>query len=254
MNLAFGLTLIFGAMALFFVAGRGFSGGQSPLYVAASGVAAALAWWWAIRTIRARTAAGKTVEQLQALTPDQFEEWVAARFRGLGYSVKVTGLSGDHGVDLVVEKPGETGVVQCKNYKAWSVGEPVLRDLYGAMHDFKAAKAYLVTTGRLTAAAANWLNGKPIEVWDGERLAAMSSQVAPKLAAAAGTPPGPQVGTVGVDCPVPAAVEAKTTGPVCPQCGSALVERRNRRSGEAFLACPRYPKCRHTQPLRPATI
>ena len=32
-------------------------------------------------------------EEIKALTPDQFEEWVAARFRDLGWSVKVAGAS-----------------------------------------------------------------------------------------------------------------------------------------------------------------
>lgn len=34
----------------------------------------------------------------------------------------------------------------------------------------------------------------------------------------------------------------------CPKCGSALVERRSKRTGEGFLGCSKYPACRHTQP------
>ena len=36
----------------------------------------------------------------------------------------------------------------------------------------------------------------------------------------------------------------------CPRCGAAMVERVNRRSGERFLGCRRYPQCRGTRPLR----
>lgn len=128
--------------------------------------------------LRMQLAAGKSLAQLQAMSPDEFEDWVAARFRGLGYSTRVAGAQGDHGVDLVAEKSEVLAVVQCKNYKSWSVGEPVLRDLYGAMHDFGASRAFLVTTGRVTQSAAKWAEGKPIEIWDGECVAKLSKQLA----------------------------------------------------------------------------
>lgn len=35
----------------------------------------------------------------------------------------------------------------------------------------------------------------------------------------------------------------------CPECGERLVERTNGTTGEAFLGCPTYPRCLHTQPL-----
>jgi len=36
---------------------------------------------------------------------------------------------------------------------------------------------------------------------------------------------------------------------ICPRCGAAMVERTNRRSGERFLGCKRYPQCKGTRPL-----
>lgn len=37
----------------------------------------------------------------------------------------------------------------------------------------------------------------------------------------------------------------------CPKCGvnTLLVERVNRKTGESFLGCSRYPTCRYTEPL-----
>ena len=86
------------------------------------------------------------------------------RFQQQGFAVEVAGAQGDHGIDLVVSRVGERAIVQCKNYRAWSVGEPVLRDLFGAMHAAGVDRAYLVTTGRLTSPARLWAEGKPIEV------------------------------------------------------------------------------------------
>lgn len=34
---------------------------------------------------------------------------------------------------------------------------------------------------------------------------------------------------------------------LCPRCGSAMVERRNREAGEPFLGCSQYPGCRGTR-------
>jgi hypothetical protein len=166
--------------------------------------AAGAAWWWALRVQRGQNAAGKRLEELQALSPDAFEEWVAARFREQGYAVEIVGAQGDHGIDLLVTRPGERAVVQCKNYRASSVGEPVLRDLFGAMHATGADRAYVVTTGRLTGPARAWVEGKPIEVWDGPTLVR-------------------QVGAaVPVSDPAVAAMDA-SAGRACPRCGAGLV-------------------------------
>ena len=212
-----------------------------------SALVVAVAWVWAVWQLRRQLAAGKTLEELQALAPEAFEEWVAARFRDLGYRVELTGRQSDHGVDLVVERDGRRAVVQCKNYRTWSVGEPVLRDLFGAMHAEGADEAILVTTGRLTRAAEAWARGKPIEVWDGERLARLSRE----LAARGGgreTSVTPRATERGTDRTQGGGVETRAAVR-CPKCGAALVERRNRRTGEPFLACPNYPGCRHTQPI-----
>lgn len=37
----------------------------------------------------------------------------------------------------------------------------------------------------------------------------------------------------------------------CPNCGSAMVERTNKRSGERFLGCERFPRCMGTRSLQP---
>ena len=214
---------------------------------------------FALVALKIQNAAGRSLAELQAMAPDVFEDWVAARFREFGYAVEVAGAQGDHGVDLVAKKPTELAIIQCKNYRAWSVGEPVLRDLFGAMHDFGADRAYLVTTGRVTQAAARWVEGKPIEIWDGERVAHLSKKAAvakdpkPKVAPMLGRQ---QIEQAAGDVPPagePAMGAPEKAVPTCPKCGSTLVKRRNRSTGESFLACPGYPACRYTQQI-PAVV
>jgi hypothetical protein len=140
-----------------------------PWFVAGA-LAPAAAWWWAVRLFTKLRAAGKSLEQLRALSPDEFETWVAARFREQGYRARRTGQTGDHGVDVQAERRDEKVVVQCKRYRDTSIGEPVLRDLYGAMHHAGATRAVLATTGRISDAARAWAEDKPIDLWDGETL------------------------------------------------------------------------------------
>lgn len=112
----------------------------------------------------------RTLEDLLALSPGAFEALVAALFKAYGHQAQVSGGSSDHGVDVVVyNDQGEKWIVQCKRYSG-SVGEPVVRDLYGTMQHEEAQRAYLITTGNLTARAVDWAVGKPIVLYDGNAL------------------------------------------------------------------------------------
>ena len=112
----------------------------------------------------------RRLEDLLALSPDEFETLVAAMFKAYGHEAQVSGGSSDHGVDVIIfSAEGEKWIAQCKRYSG-SVGEPIVRDLYGTMQHEGAQKAYLITTGTFTAQAAAWAEGKPIVLYDGEAL------------------------------------------------------------------------------------
>ncbi|WP_413782776.1 topoisomerase DNA-binding C4 zinc finger domain-containing protein [Thalassovita sp.] len=34
---------------------------------------------------------------------------------------------------------------------------------------------------------------------------------------------------------------------MCPRCGGPMIQRTNRRSGQPFLGCSRYPRCKGTR-------
>jgi restriction system protein len=116
-----------------------------------------------------------TLDDLQAMSPSEFEAWVQQLFRSRGYFTTNTPDGADHGIDLWVVSPqGERGIVQCKRYRG-VVGEPVVRDLYGVMQHEAAARGFLVTTGGISAAAGRWAQGKPIDLIDGPRLAMLAA-------------------------------------------------------------------------------
>lgn len=120
--------------------------------------------------------AALTLTDLQALDPIAFEEVVAVVFRALGYQVEMTKRSGDQGIDLsLVRGNDERAVAQCKRYRG-SVGEPAIRDFYGALVHANARRGFFVTTGTFTLAALTWAQGKPLTLIDGaDFLAALQN-------------------------------------------------------------------------------
>jgi len=219
----------------------------SVLFLIAGATAAIAAWSWHLRTHHAALASDKQLTELQAMTPAAFEHWVAARFRDLGYDVRATGThgtGGDHGIDIVATKPNETAVVQAKKYITRAVGEPMLRDLYGAMTAASATRAYLVTTGHVTQQARDWAAGKPIEIWDAGTL----TRLGPTARSGPAAAPTPDAGASPL---VVAPSGTATPLPPCPRCGAALVERRNRKTDAHFYGCSRFPACRFTTPTLP---
>lgn len=118
---------------------------------------------------RQRVDAATTVSGMHSLEPVEFELLVGRLFERRGYDVRHAGRTGDQGIDLIVTKGAERGVVQCKRYKE-SVGQPVVRDLFGVMVHEVASTGYIVTTGYFTEQAKEWARGKPIELIDGRRL------------------------------------------------------------------------------------
>ena len=99
----------------------------------------------------------------------EFEHWVASLFRRRGYTVSLTANSGDHGIDLVLSKAGHSTVAQCKRWTD-PVGEPVLRDFYGAMMNAGIENGIVVATSTFTDSAVNFVKGKPIRLIDIDEL------------------------------------------------------------------------------------
>jgi restriction system protein len=199
----------------------------NPLFVVSVLAGLAVIWWEAIRKFRAISQKYETRQQLAALTPTEFEQWCAHRLRGLGYTVRHVGGQGDHGIDLLAEKDGERVVVQCKRFTGRrAVGEPHLRDLFGAMHAEGAVRAIVITAGYFTEEARAWARGKPIVI-----------------------SPTPASSAPAVSAAPPPMVKVNTAAAPCEQCGSELLVRRNRSTGQPFYGCSRYPSCRFTRPM-----
>lgn len=110
------------------------------------------------------------IDELYALSPAEFEAYVARLFRRKGYRVELRGGSGDHGVDLMVtNRQRRKAIVQCKRYRN-QIGPDIVRELYGTLMHEKAAHAFLVTTASISQSAQEWAKGKPMTLIDGTEL------------------------------------------------------------------------------------
>ena len=117
---------------------------------------------------------------LDGITWKEFELLVGEAFRLKGYQVTEYGGSGpDGGVDLVLRKGSEKYLVQCKQWKAFSVGVNIVRELYGVMAASGAAGGFVVTSGRFTKEASAFANGRNVKLLDGPRLHEMIKQARP---------------------------------------------------------------------------
>jgi restriction system protein len=144
-----------------------------PIYMSVGILTGGISLAWLLtkwKNKRLSLADAQKLDDLLDLSPEEFEALISDLFKAYGYEAQVVGGSADHGVDVIVTTDqGEKWVVQCKKYIG-SVGEPVVRDLFGTMGHEDAQRAYLITTGSFTQQAVEWAAGKPIVLYDGEAL------------------------------------------------------------------------------------
>ena len=94
-------------------------------------------------------------DRLYMMTPAAFEHLVKDLMHHFGYPhVKVTGRTGDGGIDVISARNTSDGIVrvvaQCKRYRG-TVGVDVARDLRGVLaSDQSIQKGFLVTTGEIS--------------------------------------------------------------------------------------------------------
>lgn len=82
----------------------------------------------------------------------EYEGYCAAILEEHGWKVTRTPVTGDHGIDLIAEKPGRRVAIQCKRYNS-PVGNKAVQEAYAGMAFFEADKAVVVSNAPFTSAA-----------------------------------------------------------------------------------------------------
>lgn len=109
------------------------------------------------------------------MTPAMFEEVVASVYRSFGYQTVVTGRSGDGGIDIVLDGPGDRRVgVQVKRYRN-SIEVEQIRAFAGALMLRGLTRGIFVTTSMFQSGVSSearlaTARGYPIELIDAPRF------------------------------------------------------------------------------------
>lgn len=130
------------------------------------------AWMRAMHNWQNKDQANMVIQKQSGkyLTETELEKFSAQIFSKMGYKVQLTGKAGDHGIDIILVNPkGQKEIVQCKQWNK-PVGEPQIRDLYGAMQHEKAIRGWLIAPRGFSETARKWAKGKAIELIDDEQM------------------------------------------------------------------------------------
>jgi restriction system protein len=119
--------------------------------------------------------------------------------------------------------------VQCKHWRKRQVGVTVVRELNGVVSAQGAHGGFVVTGGEFSHEAREFAASCGIKLIDGCALEKLIGDTPSR--------------NFGADSIVAVAAHAK---PVCPQCGTAMIQRTAKKgqfAGQPFWGCGRYPKC-----------
>lgn len=164
--------------------------------------------------------------EIDNLSGEDFERFLAAHFRKEGYRVELTPKTQDYGVDLIISKNGCKIAVQAKRY-ADNVGIKAIQEICAGKNYYKADKAMVITNSSYTSNARRLAVECGVDLWDRNRMIEKF-----KISE--------------VDA-FRASSEYKDSM-VCPYCEGKLVRRKSV-YGE-FLGCSNYPKCRYKRSIK----
>lgn len=107
---------------------------------------------------------------IDKMSGDEFERYLAILFEKLGYRANIVGShKGDYGTDLVIEKEGKKIAVQAKRWQN-SVGIKSIQEVYGSLHFYNCTKAIVVTNNYFTQQARRLAETNNVELWDRDLL------------------------------------------------------------------------------------
>ena len=147
----------------------------SPLPLLGAGALIVLGLVWVAQAGKARRQAlwtrQRSLDTLKDMSWRDFERLTAETFHKIGYRVSEKGgRRADGGIDLLIERDGQTFTVQCKHWVRGYVGVTIVREAVGvALHE-GVSGAYVVTVLGFTKAARDFARGKPVHLVDGRGL------------------------------------------------------------------------------------
>lgn len=158
-----------------------------------------------------------------------FELAVGELFRDLCYGVTATQYSGDGGVDIRLEKDGETTLIHCKA-EQYRVSRPVLKAIVEVGEARLAGHVACASTTGFADRAKRFAADYVIDLYGPEELAELGARAKENLYRSVGN-----------------LVIETMNAPSCPDCGKIMVQRLPHHDVQPFWGCSDYPRCTGTR-------
>ena len=102
-------------------------------------------------------------------TGSEFELYLGALFKDLGYKVKHTGKTGDQGCDLILKKKNCIYAVQAKFYTGKLSNTPI-QEVFGSLKYYNANRGVVITNSSFTSDAKKLAKVNNVILIDGDKL------------------------------------------------------------------------------------
>ncbi|PGR92359.1 restriction endonuclease [Bacillus pseudomycoides] len=183
-----------------------------------------------IREIRILKRMAKSgIRYIDKMDGFQFEVYLKALFRELGYRPEVTKRSCDYGVDVILKGRNRI-VIQAKRYGIKNrVGIRAVQEVYAGKAYYKADEAWIVTNSFYTKQAEELAKACQVKLIDRFELQNLINKVNPEQKA---KDVYEQVNPAERKCPV---------------CKNQLVIRYSKKNDNKFFGCSQFPSCTHTE-------
>ncbi|PHE31706.1 restriction endonuclease [Bacillus pseudomycoides] len=183
-----------------------------------------------IREIRILKRMAKSgIRYIDKMDGFQFEVYLKALFRELGYRPEVTKRSCDYGVDVILKGRNRI-VIQAKRYGIKNrVGIRAVQEVYAGKAYYKADEAWIVTNSVFTKQAKELAKACQVKLIDRFELQNLITKVNPEQKA---KDVYQQVNPAERKCPV---------------CKNQLVIRYSKKNDNKFFGCSQFPSCTHTE-------
>lgn len=116
-----------------------------------------------------------SVEDIDELTGQEFENFLSELFDSLGYYVNQTPYSGDQGADLIIEKNGKKVAVQAKRSNN-KITNKAVQEVSAAVKFYHCTKGMVVTNNYFTKSAYSLADSNNIELVDNNKLESLLDQ------------------------------------------------------------------------------
>lgn len=110
-----------------------------------------------------------TIHDVDLMTGLEFEQFITALFRKMGYLATTTKASMDQGIDVIAEKMGRKIGIQAKCYSK-KVGNSAVQEVVAGLCHYHCSKGIVITNNYFTDSAIALATSNNVLLWDRDKL------------------------------------------------------------------------------------